>query len=1077
MRLNMLYGKKIAAAVLSVAMTLSTVNGTNIVSFADEVTDSQEQQTEYAGYATGNIEMSEEDIANDKNAISEDEFKSQFDDNITADGDLPAAVDNSATKYFPAIGNQRGIGSCGCWADVYYAYTYARCRAKDISATGDNVMSPAFVYNQIKCSVAGTYSSDVLSMLKMEGTTAFTRADFETYTDNSGCKTWFPTEELWDEASKNRITSYTYLSQPGTISSYNDSDLDQIKTYLKEGNILTYSCDIYGWNYKTLPTSSGTNHGGESIVISAQEGGSSHRMTLVGYDDNVYFDINGDGTIQDAERGAFKIANSWGSSYKNNGFCWISYDALNWESQAGATTTNTRKRAMYSFAMQYINPYAKCNSDVNVVMTLNTSNREQTKVRIKAVDSSNNTYVEYLPATSLNNVLSYALDGSTTATDGTVSYDLNNVVPGLTIGTVANYKWYVIVSDDTNDSESLTLKNAVIKTGSTTILSIQDSVTVNGNTETCEFNKKPEFKITKFTVSKPSPVSVTDSVTLNTEVQGGSGKYQYRYGIICNGTEHSDNFWTTSNVSSIRFGGCDYALVGNLTLFVDVKDTETGMVLRKTIENYVTEGLRMKSFTATTDSGKYKVGNNIHVHVELENEFTYRYNTRLFSCIFNGVEEQFPVTSASTGYDIYYTPKEPGTYTFKYFIRDNGGQTLTDYLTINVKPDINNQTIVYYNNDSWTNANIHYHVDNGEWTNVPGVNMEASDVEGYKWKAVIELDDQEGVDVCFNNGNGDWDSRNSQNYRLGAGTYGIKNGNVETLGFRVTNFTTSVESGNYLDVTYNQRFEAQAAYGSGNYKYRFGVNFKGNEYVTEYSENSSKNIYLTELTGLAEKELAGTYTLFVDAKDTATGQVVRKTIENYVIKTMEIKLSANYENNATVKTGTRIDLHTDYYGAYAIRYATSHYDIYKDGAFYATERGYFDYQYGFYGTWTPSEEGNYEIVAYFSDTWGQTDTDSMYINVRNSNTVKIYYNNNSWSNANIHYQVDNGSWTNVPGVQMQASDRAGYTWMYTIDLNDQNGANVCFNNGNNSWDSRNGSNYRVGKGIYAIQNGNVVALD
>ena len=93
-----------------------------------------------------------------------------------------------------------------------------------------------------------------------------------------------------------------------------------------------------------------------------------------------------------------------------------------------------------------------------------------------------------------------------------------------------------------------------------------------------------------------------------------------------------------------------------------------------------------------------------------------------------------------------------------------------------------------------------------------------------------------------------------------------------------------------------------------------------------------------------------------------------------------------------------------------------------------------------------------------------------------SNTVKVYYKNSSWSNAYVHYKV-NGTWTSVPGVKMKASDRSGYTWMYTIDLGDTTSATLCFNNGNGSWDSKNGSNYTVGTGVYGISGNNTVKLN
>lgn len=50
-------------------------------------------------------------------------------------------------------------------------------------------------------------------------------------------------------------------------------------------------------------------------------------------------------------------------------------------------------------------------------------------------------------------------------------------------------------------------------------------------------------------------------------------------------------------------------------------------------------------------------------------------------------------------------------------------------------------------------------------------------------------------------------------------------------------------------------------------------------------------------------------------------------------------------------------------------------------------------------------------------------------------------------------------------------DKDGYTWKYVIDLKNAKDATICFNNGKNVWDSRNGSNYSVQAGVYGIKNG------
>ena len=57
---------------------------------------------------------------------------------------------------------------------------------------------------------------------------------------------------------------------------------------------------------------------------------SYHAMTIVGYDDTLKFDLNENGKIEDKEKGAFLVANSWGTEWKrgNKGFIWAPYGVL-----------------------------------------------------------------------------------------------------------------------------------------------------------------------------------------------------------------------------------------------------------------------------------------------------------------------------------------------------------------------------------------------------------------------------------------------------------------------------------------------------------------------------------------------------------------------------------------------------------------------------------------------------------------------------------------------------------------------------------------------------------------------------
>ncbi len=124
------------------------------------------------------------------------------------------------------------------------------------------------------------------------------------------------------------------------------------------------------------------------IAVAAAMSSSGHRMTIVGYDDSIYFDHNGDGVIQESEKGAFKIVNSWGTSYENNGFCWVSYDALNYESKTGDTSAEKRESAMRSFAVQNVDSSDVNYSGAELVMTLNTSARDEVYINVNAKDKA-----------------------------------------------------------------------------------------------------------------------------------------------------------------------------------------------------------------------------------------------------------------------------------------------------------------------------------------------------------------------------------------------------------------------------------------------------------------------------------------------------------------------------------------------------------------------------------------------------------------------------------------------------------------------------------------------------------------
>jgi Papain family cysteine protease/Family of unknown function (DUF5719)/IPT/TIG domain/Divergent InlB B-repeat domain len=229
----------------------------------------------------------------------------------------PLAASADLSSQLPPIGNQGSQGSCVAWATSYYYKTWVEKQEHTGWALTDtkHEFSPSFMYNQINGGYDnGSSFSDAFALLQNKGD-----VDIAEFPYSQSNWTNQPSSMQLQEAKQYRIpsgwTSFFNRSTNGPFSPAND--ITNAKAWLASGQMLVFAIPVYNDfpNYGSNPKKTYYDYNGSSSMA----GG--HGVGICGYDDN----INPGGADAD-HKGGFKMVNSWGSSWNNNGFVYLSYD-------------------------------------------------------------------------------------------------------------------------------------------------------------------------------------------------------------------------------------------------------------------------------------------------------------------------------------------------------------------------------------------------------------------------------------------------------------------------------------------------------------------------------------------------------------------------------------------------------------------------------------------------------------------------------------------------------------------------------------------------------------------------------
>jgi len=202
--------------------------------------------------------------------------------------DLPTSVDLSTD--LPPVGSQGPQNSCVGWASAYALKSFQ----EKVELKTTTLFSPAFIYNQRldKTRDVGMSIIEALNIISAQGAA---KLDDMPYNESDNLSQ--PSQTAKENAKPFRIEGWRKV---------NILDIKEVKAQINAYYPVIIAVELdEGFKAARHDT-------GNEFIWKAPTGnfGGYHAMLVVGYDNS---------------KNAFKVVNSWGANWGNNGYCWIDY--------------------------------------------------------------------------------------------------------------------------------------------------------------------------------------------------------------------------------------------------------------------------------------------------------------------------------------------------------------------------------------------------------------------------------------------------------------------------------------------------------------------------------------------------------------------------------------------------------------------------------------------------------------------------------------------------------------------------------------------------------------------------------
>jgi hypothetical protein len=446
---------------------------------------------------------------------------------------LPTSLDNSTNIHFRPIFNQ-SHGSCAQSSGIAYTFTYEMNRLRGTAANISTNQYPShYTYNFLNKGdgANGSWYMDGWDIIEANGC-----PNISTYGGLASSPShWMSGFGKYESSMGDRVTDYFKLS-------VNTPDgLENLKYWLNEhldgstiGGIANFAAGASG---------EFTMISGNKIIEWGHD--VNHAMTIVGWDDNIEYDFNGDGNItnnidingdgvvdmKDWEKGALIMVNSWGTGWGIGGKAYIMYKLL----AEPYTNGGIYNGVVYGIHVkEAVNPQLT----LKVKMTHNSRNRIKLRSGISTnlSDSEPEHYIDF-PLFSFQGGDFY-MCGSGNSNPIEISLDISSLLTYVDDNDTSKVFLVVEEVDPSNSGSGEIIDFSIVDgEGNEFFYTPHNEPIINNGFTYLSIDAALDFDAPNIDTSSLPNASVNVAYSENLSASGGNAPYQWK--IIQNYTEES----------------------------------------------------------------------------------------------------------------------------------------------------------------------------------------------------------------------------------------------------------------------------------------------------------------------------------------------------------------------------------------------------------------------------------------------------------------------------------------------------------------------------------------------------------